>query len=366
MAHPQLTSSRSLSSLSQPSRPLLALALALTAFTAAGCGSGLRLRLVDGVHAQPSNVAMFFTVDDADGQPVGGLEAESFVIYEDDRRVSPSESRQTIVNQEVAAEHFTLLLVDMSGSVTESDWVPAITAAATEFTAAVEAQQQVAVYAFDGSAEIFEMQPFRRNRANAAQGVARLGSFRTRDPSTNLNGALVQASHALTEAMNESESPLRFGTIVVFTDGTDRAARVTQRDAVRALDDGDFDVFAIGVGSEIEPEVLSDIGLSGYVLIEDTSALTAAFTTIGERILAQTHRFYLLSYCSPARAGVHEVRVEAHQGELRGDVTYRFDAAGFGPDCDPARPPAFEARGDQPRVHTRSRGGAIRVEVRAR
>ena len=56
---------------------------------------------------------MFFTVDDSEGNPVGGLAAESFVIYEDDQRVSPSESQQTIINQEVAAEHFTLLLVDI-------------------------------------------------------------------------------------------------------------------------------------------------------------------------------------------------------------------------------------------------------------
>lgn len=339
--------------------------LAALASSSVGCGSGLDVRLVDGAHAQPSNVAMFFTVDDSEGEPVGGLAAESFVIYEDDQRVSPSESQQTIINQEVAAEHFTLLLVDMSGSVTESDWVPAITAAATEFTAAVEAQQQVGVYAFDGSEEIFEMQPFRRNRDTPAQGVARLGSFQTRDPSTNLNGALVQAAATLTAAMETSQAPLRFGTIVVFTDGTDRAARVTQSAAVDALEDGDFDVFAIGVGSEIAPEVLGEIGISGYVLIEDTASLTQAFTTIGERIIGQTRRFYLLSYCSPARAGTHEVRVEAHQGELSGDATYTFDATGFGPDCDPARPPAFEASSDRPRPRTATRGGAIRLEVRA-
>ncbi|MBK6576058.1 MAG: VWA domain-containing protein [Sandaracinaceae bacterium] len=348
------------------SSPVLSISLLVGLATASvGCGSGLNVNLVDGTHAQPSNVAMFFTVDDAEGEPVGGLAAESFVIYEDDQRVSPSESQQTIINQEVAAEHFTLLLVDMSGSVTESDWVPAITAAATEFTAAVEAQQQVGVYAFDGSEEIFEMQPFRRNRDTPAQGVARLGSFQTRDPSTNLNGALVQAAATLTAAMATSEAPLRFGTIVVFTDGTDRAARVSQGDAVDALEDGDFDVFAIGVGSEIAPEVLGDIGISGYVLIEDTASLTQAFTTIGERIVGQTRRFYLLSYCSPARAGTHEVRVEANQGELSGDATYSFDATGFGPDCDPNRPPAFEAASDQPRPRTARRGGAIRLEVRA-
>jgi hypothetical protein len=59
------------------------------------------------------------------------------------------------------------------------------------------------------------------------------------------------------------------------------------------------------------------------------------------------------------------VRVEAHQGELSGDATYSFDATGFGPDCDPNRPPAFEAASDQPRPRTARRGGAITLEVRA-
>src|SRR5690606_10876602 len=163
----------------------------------------------------------FFTVDDADGNPVGGLTAESFRIHEDDSLVSVTESGQTILNPEVAAEHFTLLLVDMSGSVTESDAVPPITSAATHFTAAVQTQQQVAVYAFDGSEEIHEIQPFRRAQAGSSGGAGALGSFRTQDPSTNLNGAVVQAVAVLQEAIAQAETPLAFGTLVVFTDGTD-------------------------------------------------------------------------------------------------------------------------------------------------
>ncbi|MBC7172447.1 MAG: VWA domain-containing protein [Polyangiaceae bacterium] len=317
-------------------------------------------------HAKPSNVAMFFTVDGEDGQPVGGLTAESFRIYEDDQLVSITESRQTILNPEVAAEHFTMLLVDMSGSVTESDAVPLIADAAAQFTASVEAQQQVGVYAFDGSADIHEIQPFRRARSGASGGVGSLRGFRTRDPSTNLNGAIVQAVRKLDEAMASSESPLTFGTLVVFSDGSDRAARVSQRDMNRALRDAAFDVFAIGVGTEIDEETLSKVGLTGYVLIEDTSAVTEAFTAIGQRILAQTKRFYLLSYCSPARAGRHEVTVEAIVGESTGSTSYEFDATDFGPDCDPNRPPEFEAGDDaqrQWRVRRGGRGGAVRIDV---
>ena len=59
------------------------------------------------------------------------------------------------MNPEVAAEHYTLLLVDMSGSVAESDQVPALQAAATELVSQIEgSSQRVAVYAFDGAEEL--------------------------------------------------------------------------------------------------------------------------------------------------------------------------------------------------------------------
>ncbi len=342
---------------------LLSLGAVLT-----GCGASLDVTLVQATHAKPSNVAMFFTVDDAEGNPVGGLTAESFRIYEDDELVSVTESRQTILNPEVAAENYTLLLVDMSGSVTESDAVPMIAEAAGQFTAAVGAEQQVAVYAFDGAAEIHEIQPFRRAAAGSSAGVGGLGGFRSRDPSTNLNGAIVQAIDTLNQAMAESESPLTFGTLVVFTDGSDRAARVSHRDMNRALRDAAFDVFAVGVGTEMQEETLSDIGLTGYVMIDNTEAVNQAFTAIGERILAQTKRFYLLSYCSPARAGQHQVTVEAVVNGATGTTSYEFDATDFGAECDPNRPPEFQGGDDaqrQWRVRRGGRGGAVRIDVQA-
>lgn len=324
-----------------------------------GC-AGLHLELVDAAYRAPSNVGVFFTVDTRGGEPVPGLQATDFDIYEDGQLVSVDESKQTIVNPEVAAEHYTLLLVDMSGSVTESDQVPLIVEAAQSFTATLEGHQKVAVYAFDGSAEIFPIQPFRDSSA----GVGRLASFRTRDPSTNLYGAVVEAADVLDAAIERSTVPLRFGTIVVFTDGTDRAARVPFRDMDRRLATTGHDVFAIGVGNEIDEGVLSDVGHSGYVLIADSAAIAAAFDAISQRIIGYTQRFYLLSYCSPARAGVHEVTIEAHAGDRSGALHYEFDATGFGPNCDPNRPPPFDTTGRATRVRGPARG-RIDVEVSA-
>jgi hypothetical protein len=271
--------------------------------------------------------------------------ASDFNIYEDGKIVSRDESRQTIVNPEVAAIHYTLLLVDMSASVTESDQIGKIVQACTDFVTRVEPYQKVAVYAFDGSSDLYEITPFTESEQRASQGLGKLSEFTTRDPSTNLHGAVVLALDKLKQGLKQGKVPLRFGTLVVFTDGTDRAARVPLQKMLDAVDASDDSIFAIGVGNEIDDPTLSRIGKNGYIRVENSAAIADAFKQIGDRIVRFTRRYYLLSYCSPARAGKHSVTVEAVTKHARGEVSYDFDAAGFGPGCDATKPPPFDTSG---------------------
>jgi hypothetical protein len=307
---------------------------------ASGCAT-LKPQLVDASVQKPSNVAVYFTVDTWRGQPVPGLSADRFHIYEDDKLVSPFESKQTILNPEVAAMHYTLLLMDMSGSVTESGSVPALESAASKFTERVGQYQQTAIYAFDGRPEIVPIRGFTGGHA----GIGSLGGFHSRDPSTNLNGAVVEAIKVLEKQLEHSPVPLRFGTLVVFTDGTDHAHRVSREDLRHALDGVNFDVFVIGVGAEIDESELKTIGKSGTALSKDPAKVDAAFAEVAARIEGYSKRFYLLSYCSPARAGEHELRVEPVTSDGKhGSLTYHFKADGFGPNCDPNRKPSFDIR----------------------
>jgi len=318
---------------------VIGLVLVAGAALAGGC-AGLNPQLVDASVQKPSNVAVYFTVDTRGGDPVPGLTADKFHIYEDDKLVSPFESRQTILNPEVAAMHYTLLLVDLSGSVTKSGSLPALEEAATRFTSRVGQFQQTAVYGFDGRAEIVPIRGFSSHSGNAP-----LSSFTTRDPSTNLNGAVLKAIAVLEKQLEQSPVPLRFGTLVVFTDGTDHAHRVSRDDLMRTLVDVNFDVFVIGVGAEIDEGELKAIGRNGTELSKDPGAVGASFDKIAQRIEGYSKRFYLLSYCSPARAGEHELKIEPITSDgKRGEVTYRFKADGFQPNCDPNRKPAFDLR----------------------
>jgi von Willebrand factor type A domain len=317
------------------------------------CASGLRLTRLEAAARGPSNVAVFFAVDHADGEPVADLLASDFNIYEDDKLVSVDESRQTIVNPQLAAAHYTLLLVDMSASVTASDQLGAIVASAGEFVNQVGPYQRVAVYAFDGSKNLYEIVPFTQSGAQSALALPALQSFQSRDPSTNLHGAVLQALLELGKALEHSSAPLRFGTLVVFTDGTDRANRVPFQQMVDAVDASEHQVYALGVGHEIDDSTLARIGKTGYVRVEDSNASRSAFREIGDRIVRYTRRYYLLSYCSPARAGKHTVSVEAVTKGARGKLDYAFDARGFGPGCDPSRPAPFDTTGRSRKLRER-------------
>lgn len=319
---------------------------------AAGCAAGLKLTRIEAASNKPSNVAVFFTVD-REKEPVADLLASDFRIYEDDKLVSVNESRQTIVNPQLASAHYTLLLVDMSASVSASEQMNDIAAAAIQFVGQVGKQQRVAVYAFDGSKNLYQISAFTPTEQQTAHGLNSLATFQSRDPSTNLNGAVVQALEELDKALRATDVPLRFGTLVVFTDGTDRANRVPLQEMVDAVEASPHAVYAIGVGNEIDDSTLSRVGKSGYIRVEDSAASAAAFNEIGDRIVRFTQRYYLLSYCSPSRAGKHKVTVEAVSEGDTGRLDYDFDADGFGPNCDPNKPPPFDTTGKTRKMRER-------------
>ena len=316
---------------------LLLSSIMAAALSQVGCG-GLQLDLLNASVEHPSNVAMYFVVRDAEGEPMSDLTAEDFSIYEDGQLISEHESQQTILNPEVSTVRYTLLLLDMSGSVTESGQVPLIQEASQAFIGNVGEQEQLAIYAFDGRAEIQPISEFSDRAHQPAARVARLGAWEAEDPSTNLYGAVVQATRVLAEARAGSEVPLHYGTLVIFTDGTDRAHRASLGQAMRSIG-GDMSVFTIGLGGEVDPEVLEDLGRDGYFHAEGGDAVVQTFQEVAEEIQRLASAFYLLSYCSPSRAGVHRLEIELVQGEEQGDVSYRFDASGFEPGCDPERPP---------------------------
>jgi hypothetical protein len=324
------------------------------ALATSACVSHLSVTRINSEQDKPNNVWVFFTVED-DEEPVAGLTAEDFEIYEDDKRVSTYESQQVIQNPEVAAVMYTMLLLDMSGSVTESGQADPLVDAAGVFSERVGKTQKVGVYAFDGDEEIHSVVPFTETSGSVEGGLEGLRTYKAKDPSTNLNGAVPLALEELKVQLDKDKRPLKFGTLVVFTDGTDRAGRVTRDEMLESLDREEFahyEIYAIGVGAELEEKQLDEIGRDVVEMADDPGKVRESFEKIAQRIEDHTKRFYLLSYCTPARKGDHTVRIDAIRKNEKGrkdgegSLSYEFNADNFGPPpvCDPNRQPHFDTK----------------------
>src|SRR5262249_24291928 len=141
---------------------------------------------------------------------------------------------------------------------------------------------------------------------DGVRGAAeRLGAARPRDLSTNLNGAVVEGLALLDKTLARSAVPLKIGTLVVFTGGADRAPRISREQLEGELARTSHDTFAVGVGSAMNDGGLRSIGRSGVFQPEDLPALGKAAYRLVRKAEAYARSFYLLSYCSPSRAGEH-------------------------------------------------------------
>jgi hypothetical protein len=320
-----------------------------------GSSSGLSVSL-------PSRVSWLFKVDTCGGDPVAGITAAQFEISEDGKRVSAFESQQRVAPKGERFRLWSVVLLDLSGSMLRSGEFPQVQAAAARYLD--EALKgggdghRVSLMTFDGREAPQVVVPFTSDRAALQAGLDGLSATECRaaadcagfpdrrtcagwrcvDDSTNLNGAVVKALGTLEAQLASSDVPWRDGAVVLFTDGTDQAARVTNAAARDAVARSSQHVFTVGLGGEVDEAALRDLGKDGYWPVERSDRLAAAFSEIAGRVSALANRFYVLEYCSPKRSGRHTLQVratlETPQGPLTGTLSGEFDATGFASGCE--------------------------------
>ncbi|MFL5322099.1 MAG: hypothetical protein ACJ790_20725 [Myxococcaceae bacterium] len=312
----------------------------------------------------PARVSVSFTVDTNDGQPVAGMQADAFEIYEDGAKISAYESQRSIQPRGEKSRMYSLLLLDMSGSILRSGEFPKVQDAATAYVDRVLAEggdsQRIAVFGFDGRSALIPIVGFTADGQALKDGIFNLGikqcsanadcaantdnkscaGWLCVDESTNLNGAVVNALGELDGAVQaDPQIPWKESALVVFTDGTDQAARVPASDTLNAVKASTSHVFTVGLGGEVDRSALTSFGKDGYEPVAASDQLQKAFDAIAGRVSAMANRFYVLDYCSPKRSGTHELRIvgsfKGPDGNmLSGSMTREFDATGFTSGCE--------------------------------
>lgn len=298
---------------------------------------GYEMALLDGESLVPSVVRVFFqlTCDDA---PTPGLTEADFVIYEDDAEISIYESEQQIVPTETGYEMSAVLLLDMSGSIVDSGSLSNLQSAASSFVASLDSTQSLAIFTFDGREDIQELVAFTAESATLIAGIDSLSGYEVVDNSTNLNGAVIEGLALLDDRESAFANAMFSGSLVVFTDGTDQAGRVSDADAEAAAQGTTHHVYTVGLSGEVDSDHLTGIGKDGALFAAGVDELEDAFQDLGAAIVAQASSYYILAYCSPKRAGEHDLELQLIDPDGSEDIvsslSYTFDAEGFEGGCD--------------------------------
>lgn len=322
-------------------RKILFIIMSFLALSSCKSENCLQFDLLEGRAQQPSNIYLLFSVETCRGIPKAGISADEFEIYEDGELISIFEGGQTILPRPRLYTLATVLLLDLSGSILESATFEPLKSSAQSFVSQVAGEdgQEVAIYLFDGRETIKQLVAFTNNIDTLNSALESLSKEEIiNDPeydiSTNLNGAVIEGIAVLNDKKKNAEKGKLFaGTLITFTDGTDRAHRFTDRDAVNAVKTSIHSSFSIGLGGEIDEIHLRSLGPNGFVYAENASDLEEAFNQIAQQVRSESEKYYILGYCTPSRKGNHRVTLKVTN--YSGSLSYSFNAEGFEGGCDP-------------------------------
>jgi Mg-chelatase subunit ChlD len=312
-------------------------ALALCAALFSACGPTCpEIEKIDAVAEPPGLVQVLLAVR-CDGAPVTTVTADGVTLTENDTALTGSEGGFVLERSDVALQARTLLLLDVSDSAVQDETLEITRQVALDFaTDVIAANQRVAIALFDGAAEIRMFRDWTADLAAVESALAALGPEDQVDPSTNLNGAVIQGIATLDAALapDVEGELISVGSLVVFTDGVDRAARESDSAARDAVSGSDHAVFVIALaGDDALVSDLEALAKDGLFRAEDPSALEAAFRDLSLALVAESQKYYRLSYCSPLRRPRATLKIALTLGEETDEISFSYPTGDFGPGC---------------------------------
>ncbi|MEZ4810938.1 MAG: VWA domain-containing protein [Allomuricauda sp.] len=296
----------------------------------------------------PGKVSILFKVSDLVGNPISGLTADQFTIYEQGRNddcfniISSSESQARISPNTQVFSNNTILVLDLSNSVLQGS-LEELKSASSSFVENVMPSPEtpsfkMAIYWFDGEDELHLLNQQTSSTAELLASIDGITADISNDPSTDLYGAVIKSTRIAEDYIKESSKAIGAASIVLFTDGTDQASRYTEDTALRAVKDANKNIsfFTIGLGAEIDTEILTEIGKTASVFAGNKEELETTFNQISQRVSEQANSFYLFEYCTPKRdgSGENNLVIQLTDGSLQGAVQTKFSANGFTGGCE--------------------------------
>ncbi|MEO6598938.1 MAG: hypothetical protein ABIQ16_03635 [Polyangiaceae bacterium] len=297
---------------------------------------------------KPGNVALFVAVSQH-GSGVIGLQKQDFKVFENGIALENDQIGLTLLPTTESASSHATLIVDMSKSLKPSER-KSLSDALRPFIVRLRQREAVSLYAFDGAEKVHLVQEYSRDaRTEPDQkdtSMDRLLSFSRKDASTSLYSAVLDGAKKLDLSLAAEGRPIQNGTLIVIALNPDSAGRVEESKLRDFIDDSPHHYFLMTVGTAASAANLSFIGKNGETRAGSAMTMGAPLNDVANAIDDDYFRNYLVAYCSPARAGTRDVRLQvttrdAQGKESKGSYSTQIDATGFGPGCTSEAAPHF-------------------------
>jgi len=328
------------------------LAAALILGALSGCNlatGGVKVEPVAVSTQKPGNVALYVSVS-KHGNGVLGLQKEDFKVYENGFPLDSEQIKLTLLSTNASTSRHATVLVDMSKAL-KRDERKSLADALRPFIARLRQREPVSLYAFDGAEKAHLVQEYSQQEAKTEPdekdtSMERLLGFSRKDASTSLYSAVIDGAAQLSNALAAEGRPVENGTLIVVALNPDSAGRVEESKLRDFIDESPHHIFLMTVGTAASSADISFIGKTGGTRAGSTMTMSAPLNDVANAVDDELFRNYLVSYCSPARAGQRELKLEVTSRDAQGKASVgsystTFDAQGFGPGCDPGAAPRF-------------------------
>lgn len=321
--------------------------LLLVASLTTGCGlfGGMVIEPVAVTSSTTAQVAVFAAVSDGD-KPVAHLSENDFELEEDGIPLDARQVQLTLLPRDGVVEHHLLILVDMSGPVDDPGTRGLLVRQLSSFIARAQAHYSVSLFGFDGSPQLTALGNYRKQANAAAPALERLTAVPQKDPSSNLHGAMTTGLNQLTANLAASHANIGLGTLLVIARGPDLAGRISRKQLLETMSSSNHRILALTTGTWAEDEAPDELGPDGHATAQRFENLEEPLSELARNLEEDHAHYYLISYCSPARAGSRSLLVRVHHqgkdGKSKEAQAYtEFNADGFSGKCNPRAVPRF-------------------------
>jgi hypothetical protein len=321
--------------------------LVLVALLASGCAlfGGMVIEPVAVTSSTTAQVAVFAAVRNGD-EPVTGLSENDFELEEDGIPLDSRQVQLTLLPRDGVVEHHLLILVDMSGPVDDPGTRALLVRQLSSFIARAQAHYSVSLFGFDGSPQLTALGSYRKQANAAAPALERLSAVPQKDPSSNLHGAMTTGLNQLTANLAASHANIGLGTMLVIARGPDLAGRTSRKELLKTMGSSNHRILALTTGTWGKDEAPDELGPDGHATAPRFESLEEPLSELARNLEEDHAHYYLVSYCSPARAGGRSLLVRVHHqgkdGKSKEAQAYtEFSADGFTGKCNPRAVPRF-------------------------